>query len=102
MGFQQLKLGWDLDLVLIADGKKWGLRDLWMEGADEDSDARKKNCKALLGGRDSCAEGVGARNAMAGRRCGSTGAVDRGDEENRGKKRRELPNADVGGFFRLG
>ena len=42
MGFQQLKLGWDLDLVLIADGKKWGLRDLWMEGADEDSGARKK------------------------------------------------------------
>ena len=50
MGFQQMKLGWDLDLVLIADGKKWGLRDLWMEGADEDSGARKKIARLFWAG----------------------------------------------------
>ena len=89
--------------MLLADGGNNGACEIyeWRELMRIQVRA-KKNCRALLGGRDSCASGVGTRSAMARRRCGRTGAVDRGDEENRGKKRRDMPNADVGRFFRLG
>ena len=66
MGFQRLKV-WDLDLVLLADGEKMRPAIFRMEGADEDSGARQ-NLQGFQGGRDSCAGGVGARSAMAGRR----------------------------------
>ena len=87
MGFQRWKLGWDLDLVLLADGGNNGACEIyeWWELMRIQVRA-KKNCRALLGGRDSCASGVGARSAMARRRWGRTGAVDRGDEENRGEE----------------
>ena len=84
-GISTIEIGWDLDLVLLADGEKMGPAIFRMEGADEDSGARQK-LQGFQGGRDSCAGGVGARSAMAGWRCSRTGAVDRGDEKNRGKK----------------
>ena len=48
-GISTIEIGWDLDLVLLADGKKWGLRFLGWRALMR-IQVRAKNCRAFRAG----------------------------------------------------